>query len=99
MSSKTKRIIAIVVAAIPSIMIIMSAVSKLAGVQTMIDHYNSIGIGSYVKLFGVCMLIMVALFWIPKTQKLGLLFLTGYLGGAMAAELSHGGQPGMIAGI
>jgi hypothetical protein len=97
MTTKTTRIISIVLMAIPSAMIAMSGIMKLAGSEQIVQGFNKIGLGPYVKILGTVELLSLALFIYPKTYKIGFLLLCSYLGGAMSIELS-GGQPPM-AGI
>jgi hypothetical protein len=68
----------------------VSASSKLAFVPQLVDIFSKIGLLSYLKILGMTELVFLALFLWNKTRKLGLLLLTGYFGGAMAVEMSHG---------
>src|SRR6266403_497319 len=92
MSAKTKRIISIVLMAIPSLMLVMSAVMKLAHAQAIVEGFSKSALINYITLIGIIELLSVILFLIPKTTKVGFLLLCSYLGGAMAIELA-GGQP------
>src|SRR6266403_4004410 len=94
--SKTTRIISIVLMVIPSLMLIMSAVMKLAHAQAIVEGFVKSGLGNYITLIGIIELVSVALFLIPKTTKPGFLLLCSYLGGAICIELA-GGQPPMAA--
>ena len=78
--------------AIPSAMIAMSAVMKLAGAEQMVQGLTKAGLGPYVQLLGVIELVSLGLFLFPKTYKVGFLLLCCYLGGALSIELA-GGQP------
>src|SRR5436305_13647539 len=96
MSKKTIRIISFILTAIPSAMILMSGIMKLAGAEQMVQSLSKIGLGPYVKLLGAIELTSLALFLIPKTSRIGFLLICSYLGGAMSIELA-GGQPPMAA--
>jgi hypothetical protein len=96
MSEKTKRIISIVLMAVSSAMLVMSAVMKLTGSEKIVTGLTQAGLGNYVQLLGVTELLSVALFLIPKTFKVGFLLVTSYLGGALSIELAAG-QPPMAA--
>ncbi|HTE31454.1 MAG TPA: DoxX family protein, partial [Chryseolinea sp.] len=81
--------------------LIMAAggLTKLVGLPQLVELYSKIGLLPYMKLLGISEIILVALFVLPRTMKIGFLLLTGYLGGAMAVELSHGTifiAPGLI---
>jgi hypothetical protein len=93
MTAKTRKIIAIVVGAVPSIMMLMSATMKLSGNPEMVKGLSAGGLGSYITLFGMIEVVSVLLFFIPKTNMIGFLLLCSYLGGAFATELSHGMMP------
>ncbi len=93
MSQKTLRIIWIILMAIPSLMIAMSAIMKLIGAEEIVQGLTKGGFGNYIIFLGLLELASVALFIYPKTYKIGLLLLTGYLGGAIATELASGQPP------
>lgn len=96
MTTKTIRIISIILMAIPSFMLVMSGVMKIAGSQQIVQGLTKGGLGSYITLFGIIELISVALFIYPKTYKIGFLLICCYLGGALSIELASG-QPPMAA--
>ena len=93
MTSKTRNIVSIVLGALPSAMVLMSGTMKLSGNPKMVEGLTQGGFGPYITLFGALEFIMVILFFIPKTKKLGFYLLCSYLGGAMAVELGHGMPP------
>jgi len=92
-STKTTRIISIVLVVIPSLMLIMSGVMKVIGSQQMVDGLTKAGFGNYIVLFGLIELVAVALLWIPKTRNIGFFLVCSYLGGALSTELGHGQSP------
>ena len=79
---------------IPSVLVAMAivfgAAMKLTAAPPLVEIYSKIGLLPYMKLLGVSELILTGLFLYPRSMKIGLLLLTGYFGGAMAVELSHG---------
>jgi hypothetical protein len=96
MTSKTTRILSIVLMVIPALMLVMSGAMKLVGAQQIVDGLTKGGLGAYIKLFGIIELASVALLFLPKTRNLGFLLLCCYLGGALSIELASG-QPPMAA--
>jgi len=96
MSEKTKRILSIVLMAIPSLMLTMSAFMKFSGAEEIVNGFNKMGLLPHLTWIGIIELISVILFIYPKTHKIGFLLLCSYLGGAMSIELA-GGQPPMAA--
>lgn len=93
MSTKTTRIISIILMVLPSLMLIMSAVIKLTGAEQVVTGLTKIGLGSYITLFGIIELIAVGLFLYPKTYKIGFLLICCYLGGALSIELATAQPP------
>ncbi|HWY33384.1 MAG TPA: DoxX family protein [Nitrosopumilaceae archaeon] len=91
--SKTTRIISIVLMVIPSLMLVMSAIMKLAHAQAVVEGFSKSALVNYITLIGIIELTSVVLFLIPKTTKLGFLLLCSYLGGAISIELASGQAP------
>ena len=97
MSSKTQKILAIIFMALPSFMLVMSGVMKIMGGEEVVTGLTKAGYGSYITLFGIAEILFVALFWIPKTYKIGFYFILSYLGGAAAVEVGGGVFPMALA--
>ena len=90
MKNKTKIVLTRTLTGLVTLIIILSASSKLAFVPQLVDVFSKIGLLSYMKILGMTEVVFLALFLWKNTRKLGLLLLTGYFGGAMAVEMSHG---------
>lgn len=87
MSEKTKKIIGWVLSGLIGVMLILSAVGKFMGAATpMMEHFGFTS--SETTLIAVGELISAILFLIPKTQSLGTLLLSAYMGGAIASHMS-----------
>jgi hypothetical protein len=93
MSTKTIRIISIILMAIVALMLTTSGIMKLAGAENVVTLLTRAGLGSYIKVFGIIELISVAVFLYPQTYKIGFLLLCCYLGGALSIELAEGQPP------
>ena|ERR1700751_3732547 len=91
--TKATRITSIVLKAIPSLMLVMSAVMKLSHAQAIVDGFSKSNLINFISLIGIIELVSVILFWIPKTEKIGFLLLCAYLGGAISIELAGGQAP------
>ena len=66
----------------------ISGILKIAGIHPMLDHFITMGLSvTLEKIFGVAEVMFSLLFAYPRTSKIGLLLLTGYFGGAIAAEI------------
>jgi hypothetical protein len=92
--SKATRITAIVLKAIPSLMLVISGIMKLTHAQAIVEGFSKSSLIHFISLIGIIELVSVILFWIPKTAKLGFLLLCAYLGGAISIELAGGQFPG-----
>src|SRR6187401_3022261 len=90
MKNKSKIALTRTLTGLVTLIIIVSASGKLASVPQLVEIFSKIGLVSYLKILGMTELVFLALFLWNKTRKLGLLLLTGYFGGAMAVEMSHG---------
>jgi len=90
MKNKTKIIVTRTLTGLIVLIIVMSAASKLAFAPQLVNIFSKIGLLSYIKILGITELLFLSTFLWKKTRKLGLLLLTGYFGGAMAVEMSHG---------
>ena len=86
---KAKKIIALSISIAASVMMAMSGIMKLIGGKQVEEGFAAFGISDYRIYLGLMEIIFVALFLIPKTKRTGLLFLTAYLGGAIATHLTH----------
>lgn len=94
MTAKTKRIVSIIVMAIPTLVLIAGGVMKVLGAEpeSVMQVLTKAGFGDYIIPLGLAELIIAALLIYPKTIKIGFLLASCYLGGAMGVEIS-GGQP------
>ena len=67
-----------------------SAAGKLTGAAQVVEMMGKWGLGDYVLLIGAGELVSALLFVIPKTHSLGVLLLSGYMGGAIVTHMQHG---------
>jgi DoxX-like family len=80
-----------VVSGLVVLFMIFDGVTKVMKVQQVIDASVRIGFPvSTVVGIGVTLLVCVTLYVIPRTSILGAILLTGYLGGATAANVRAG---------
>jgi hypothetical protein len=96
---KTNKLVAAALLWLPGLMMALSAIAKFMKNKTIVDNLTRVGFLPRFPLpaLAVLDLLCVALLLIPKTFRLGLLMITGYLGGALSIEISEGVPP--IAGI
>ncbi|MEL0653329.1 DoxX family protein [Algibacter sp. TI.3.09] len=96
--SKTQKIAGYAMSILFSIQIIMAGVMKLLLAAPIVENMNAVNNWGDKTLFvGILELIILALYWIPKTQKLGFYLLCSFVGGVIVAEVVAGKPP--IAGI
>ena len=95
---KARKIAGFTISMVASAMILMAGSLKISGAAVMQHNMNKIThFGDKVLLVGLLELFCLALYWIPKTSKLGFFFLCSFGGGTIVAEIVAGDLP--IAGI
>jgi len=93
MTTKTQKWVSTAIMAIPSLIMTYSGIMKITKNEMMVESLGKIGFLPYITFIGVAELVFVILFMIPKTYKVGFLFVTSYLGGAAALEIVEGRFP------
>jgi DoxX-like family len=80
-----------IVSAVPVLFLVFDAVIKLFKIPAVDEAFQQMGwpVSAAVGI-GVLELICVALYVIPQTAVLGVIVLTGYLGGAVATHVRVG---------
>ena len=75
------------------VMLIGSAAAKFAHVPQVVSQLGAMGFdGGRLTFIAVLEVVSAVLFLVPFTRSLGLLFVSSFLGGAIATHLQHG-QP------
>ena len=92
MSNKTKNILNWVPSIFIALFITMSASFKITALPLLVAHFTELHLVQYLKLFGIAELLFIVLFLNRKTMRIGCLLLTAYFGGAIAVELTNGGN-------
>lgn len=93
MSSKTKKIVSIVIMVLPAIMLVVSGLAKLSDSEKVVNGLTQMGFGPYIKIFGLAEIIFAVLLFIPATYKTAFFLILSYLGGAAAVEIAAGQPP------
>lgn len=86
--SKGNRITGWVIAGLVTAMLVMSAVMKLVSPE-MAANFERWGLGEWRVVIALGEIVSALLFLFPVTNRLGLLLLSSYLGGAILAHMSH----------
>ena len=96
--SKIQRIAGYALSFMFSSMIFISGVSKVVGVEEMVENMHKItNWGDKVLFVGVSELVLLVVYWIPKSMKMGFYLLQSFVGGIIVAEVVTGQVP--FAGI
>jgi hypothetical protein len=96
MTAQTKRIVSIVLMAIPTLVLTIGGSLKIIGAepQSVIQFLAQAGFDHRsIVLLGCTELIIAALLLYPKTTKIGFLLASCYFGGAFCLELGGGQAP------
>ena len=86
-SSKPARVAGYVLSILVSVMLVFSAIMKLLADEFLVESMSAIHLLPAMKTIAFVELLVVALYWIPKTMKLGFLLCCFYIGGIISAEL------------
>lgn len=88
--SKGRRIAAWILTGMITLIFVSSAVFKLVAAQPVVVLFEKWGLRDQLILIGVGELASALLFLIPRTNSLGLLLLSAYMGGAIATHMQNG---------
>ena len=94
MTSKTQRILALILMGIPGLVLIAGGLMKLinAEPEPVMQFLTRFGFGDSIALLGIGELLIAALLFYPQTHKIGFLLASCYFGGALCLEIA-GKQP------
>ena len=85
---RTARRIGLAVTGLVTLFLLFDAVTKLLQLQVVVDATVQMGFpASTVPVIGATLLACLVLYLVPRTAVLGAVLLTGYLGGAVCAQL------------
>jgi len=93
-NSKVRNIVSNILIFLPGIALLASSFTKFAHVPAVVAQMAAVGFtGPRLMPVAVLELTSAAIFLVPKTRRFGLLLVSAYLGGAIAAQLGHGQPP------
>jgi hypothetical protein len=91
--SKSGIVIANALIYLCGILLIGSAIAKVAHLPQVLQQFRAIGYeGSRLTFIAALEGVSASLFLIPRARSLGLLLVSAYLGGAIAVHLAYGQQ-------
>ena len=83
-ASRTGTVLTVLLA----LFLVVDAVPKLLQMPMVVEATQQMGFGpSAVPIIGAVLLVCLVLYLVPRTAILGAVLLTGYLGGAVCAQL------------
>ncbi|MDG0810551.1 DoxX family protein [Cohnella rhizosphaerae] len=86
--SGARRWTARVLGGIAVLFMLFDGIGKLAGPQPVVEATRELGFAEHhLAIMGILSLLATLLYIVPRTAFLGALLLTGYLGGAVAAQV------------
>ena len=87
-SSRGARRLGVALTAFVALFLLFDSVIHLLGIQPVVDSFAALGYPVAVAFgLGVLELLCIVLYLVPRTSVLGAVLLTGYLGGALSAQL------------
>lgn len=92
MNSKVVKIIGWIISGLLAALFAFSAFGKLSAPQEMLDMFASMGLADWRVIIAAGEIGSLLLFLIPRTQSLGTLLLSSYMGGAIIVHM-QGGEP------
>jgi DoxX-like protein len=89
--SRARRISGNALLTFPGLVLVASSFTKLAHVPAVVGPLARIGFyGDRLLFIAILEIGSALLFLLPRTRSLGLLLVSSYLGGAIAAHVGHG---------
>lgn len=87
--SKRRRIATWILTTLITLVFVSSAVFKLVAAAPVVELFQKWGLGDRLLLIGMGELISALLFFVPRTNSLGVLLLSAYMGGAIVTHMQH----------
>ena len=87
--SKARRIAAWILTTLITLVFVSSAIFKFMAPPQIAEAFGKWGLGDRVLLIGVGELVSALLFFVPRTNSLGVLLLSAYMGGAIVTHMQH----------
>ncbi|GAA5151441.1 DoxX family protein [Pseudonocardia eucalypti] len=86
--SRAATVTAVVITVLTALFLLFDSVTKLIRLPFVVDATVQMGFpDSSVRIIGGTLLVCLVLYLVPRTAILGAVLLTGYLGGALCAQL------------
>jgi DoxX-like family len=89
-TSRARRIAGWILTGLLTVLFVGSASAKLLRAEQVVEMFHQWGLENQLLLIGAGELASALLFAVPKTHSLGVLLLSGYMGGAIVTHMQHG---------
>lgn len=85
---RAARVTGVVLTVLLTLFLLFDAVTKIIQVKAVVEATGQMGFPvATVPVIGATLLVCLVLYLVPRTSLLGAVLLTGYLGGAVCAQL------------
>jgi uncharacterized membrane protein YphA (DoxX/SURF4 family) len=88
-SSRVRSLAAWILTGLLSLLFVFSATGKLFRAEPVVEAFAKFGLSDHILLIGAGEVVCALLFLIPRTNSLGLLLLSAYMGGAIVTHMQH----------
>ena len=87
---KWRKIAGWVLSGLLGALFLFSGAMKFTQSKQIVEGFEKFGLAGRIPLIATGEVVSAILFLIPKTHPLGVLLLSGYMGGAIATHMEHG---------
>jgi len=90
---KARKITGYSISILATLMLLMAGITKLMGAEEMLENFAKMPNWTDKMAFiGALEIVILVLFWIPKTMNMGFFLMLGFMGGALFAEVLLTGE-------
>lgn len=90
---RTQKIVGYALSILASIMVFSSAIFKFTGDTNIYAVLKTLGVVEFARPIALAEILIVLLYWIPRTSNLGFFLFCSYVGAITVAEMLMGDIP------
>jgi len=90
---RTQKLIGYTLSILASVMVFSSALFKFTGEANIYAVLERLGVQEYALSIGLAEMLIVLIYWIPRTSNLGFFLFCSYIGAITVAEMLMGDFP------
>lgn len=90
---RTQKVIGYILSILASVMVFSSALFKFTGEVNIYLVLEKLGVQEYALPIGGAEMLIVLIYWIPRTSNLGFFLFCSYIGAITVAEMLMGDFP------